>query len=256
MTMAAGNDILSKPDDYCQQTEPRPFDIALGPLLTPVPCYSIGLDFAGLGFELGQTNLPLPLASLANELPAPLPIPCYDHSPTTATPGPQAATVGCNTVVDPQDIQNIKIEAEAVDMDASIRLSVPPVSEAGTNIDDLMRTIQLKSQRTPGYRAPSPVSNRSSPALPSEVKAVPPHFDRPDRCRRRSRKSYGCSIPSCTKTFYQKAHLEIHVRAHTGYKPFVRGVPHGDSSMAWADSSTSSSVKHRDAANGFRSSET
>ena len=28
-------------------------------------------------------------------------------------------------------------------------------------------------------------------------------------------------MPGCNKSFYQKTHLEIHVRAHTGAKPFV-----------------------------------
>ena len=36
------------------------------------------------------------------------------------------------------------------------------------------------------------------------------------------RKRYQCTIPNCNKSFYQKTHLEIHIRAHTGAKPFVR----------------------------------
>jgi hypothetical protein len=28
-------------------------------------------------------------------------------------------------------------------------------------------------------------------------------------------------MPDCNKSFYQKTHLEIHIRAHTGAKPFV-----------------------------------
>ena len=28
-------------------------------------------------------------------------------------------------------------------------------------------------------------------------------------------------MPDCSKSFYQKTHLEIHIRAHTGAKPFV-----------------------------------
>lgn len=35
------------------------------------------------------------------------------------------------------------------------------------------------------------------------------------------RKRYPCPMPDCGKGFYQKTHLEIHVRAHTGAKPFV-----------------------------------
>jgi uncharacterized Zn-finger protein len=35
------------------------------------------------------------------------------------------------------------------------------------------------------------------------------------------RKRYQCNMPDCSKSFYQKTHLEIHIRAHTGAKPFV-----------------------------------
>jgi len=28
-------------------------------------------------------------------------------------------------------------------------------------------------------------------------------------------------MPDCNKSFFQKTHLEIHIRAHTGAKPFV-----------------------------------
>lgn len=35
------------------------------------------------------------------------------------------------------------------------------------------------------------------------------------------RKRYQCTIEDCNKSFYQKTHLEIHTRAHTGVKPFV-----------------------------------
>merc|ERR1711881_162310 len=37
----------------------------------------------------------------------------------------------------------------------------------------------------------------------------------------KARKRYQCSMPDCNKSFYQKTHLEIHTRAHTGVKPFV-----------------------------------
>lgn len=38
------------------------------------------------------------------------------------------------------------------------------------------------------------------------------------------KKRYSCNLPNCGKSFYQKTHLEIHIRAHTGVKPYVR--PH------------------------------
>jgi hypothetical protein len=41
----------------------------------------------------------------------------------------------------------------------------------------------------------------------------------------KSRRKYDCEIPGCRKSFFQKTHLEIHKRAHTGDKPFVRSFP-------------------------------
>ncbi|KAF2208684.1 hypothetical protein CERZMDRAFT_23796, partial [Cercospora zeae-maydis SCOH1-5] len=35
------------------------------------------------------------------------------------------------------------------------------------------------------------------------------------------KKKYSCDVAGCGKAFYQKTHLEIHTRAHTGIKPFL-----------------------------------
>ncbi|KAL9078087.1 MAG: hypothetical protein Q9157_002998 [Trypethelium eluteriae] len=37
----------------------------------------------------------------------------------------------------------------------------------------------------------------------------------------KGKKRYQCTMPDCDKSFYQKTHLEIHIRAHTGVKPFA-----------------------------------
>jgi hypothetical protein len=39
---------------------------------------------------------------------------------------------------------------------------------------------------------------------------------------RLNRKRYACDIAGCGKTFFQKTHLDIHKRSHTGDKPYVR----------------------------------
>lgn len=70
-----------------------------------------------------------------------------------------------------------------------------------TDIDTLMRAIQAKQPAEPQRS-----TERTVAASPSSSKA---------------RKRYQCALPDCGKTFFQKTHLEIHTRAHTGIKPFV-----------------------------------
>jgi uncharacterized Zn-finger protein len=82
-----------------------------------------------------------------------------------------------------------------------------PTLASSTDIDALMKAIQSKvtngSEQThkPVPREQQQQVEVSSPSKP--------------------RKRYQCSMPDCNKSFYQKTHLEIHTRAHTGVKPFV-----------------------------------
>ena len=71
-----------------------------------------------------------------------------------------------------------------------------------TEIDTLMRAIQSKSNTSEQRSA-----EKSRPAESTTTS--------------RPKKRYLCEIPACGKSFYQKTHLEIHTRAHTGLKPFV-----------------------------------
>ncbi|KAL6704645.1 DNA-binding transcription factor [Coniothyrium glycines] len=68
-----------------------------------------------------------------------------------------------------------------------------------TDVDTLMRAIQAKQ-------------SNSSPSQESKDETI--------KVASKPRKRYRCSIPNCNKSFYQKTHLEIHIRAHTGAKPF------------------------------------
>ncbi|KXL44147.1 hypothetical protein M433DRAFT_78418 [Acidomyces richmondensis BFW] len=65
-----------------------------------------------------------------------------------------------------------------------------------------MRAIQAKAQ---------PAESRR------EEQSIPDTVEGPGKARKR----YHCDIAGCGKSFYQKTHLEIHNRAHTGVKPFV-----------------------------------
>ncbi|USW51557.1 Putative Zinc finger C2H2-type [Septoria linicola] len=71
-----------------------------------------------------------------------------------------------------------------------------------TEIDTLMRAIQMKGG----------ASEQQKPIR--KPRAVEPAISK-------AKKRYICDTLGCGKAFYQKTHLEIHTRAHTGIKPFL-----------------------------------
>ncbi|KAF2012505.1 hypothetical protein BU24DRAFT_464893 [Aaosphaeria arxii CBS 175.79] len=71
-----------------------------------------------------------------------------------------------------------------------------------TDVDTLMKAIQSKETGKSQQRDSSP-----------EEKPIKPG--------QKPKKRYLCTIENCGKSFYQKTHLEIHTRAHTGVKPFL-----------------------------------
>ncbi|KAH8633234.1 zinc finger protein OZF [Alternaria alternata] len=73
-----------------------------------------------------------------------------------------------------------------------------------TDVDTLMRAIQAK---------------QTNPPPENEQK------DDASKNAQKPRKRYQCTVPNCNKSFYQKTHLEIHIRAHTGDKPFPCKAP-------------------------------
>ncbi|KAL2067881.1 hypothetical protein VTL71DRAFT_15979 [Oculimacula yallundae] len=75
----------------------------------------------------------------------------------------------------------------------------------GTEVDTLMKAIQAKSQTT----QPQPTSSAEQ-IRPVESLNSP----------KNSKKRYQCTIAKCKKSFYQKTHLDIHERSHTGVKPY------------------------------------
>jgi uncharacterized Zn-finger protein len=86
-----------------------------------------------------------------------------------------------------------------------------------TDVDCLMKAIQAKQKN----KQPASPKVRATPASFGQPQAHGSQVQLTADGRNKARKRYLCSIPGCNKSFYQKTHLEIHTRAHTGVKPFV-----------------------------------
>ena len=87
-------------------------------------------------------------------------------------------------------------------------------NSAKTDVDTLMRAIQSKNAEVD---LASPMQSNGSMHHQSAIQA----FSQERDATGKPKKKYQCNFPSCGKFFYQKTHLEIHMRAHTGHKPFV-----------------------------------
>ena len=92
--------------------------------------------------------------------------------------------------------------------------------DIGTDVDTLMRAIQTKAtlpaQSIQASRVhDSNIRDTSGGSVTSAMNSGVP-------IESKSKRRYPCRISSCAKIFTQKTHLEIHMRAHTGHKPYVR----------------------------------
>lgn len=86
-----------------------------------------------------------------------------------------------------------------------------------TDVDTLMKAIQAK-QTTPSEPAEPKVRTQHCLKIYCLIRKQ----EDTTKPSQKPRKRYQCTVPNCNKSFYQKTHLEIHIRAHTGAKPFVR----------------------------------
>jgi hypothetical protein len=106
--------------------------------------------------------------------------------------------------------------------------------EFSTEVDVLMRRIQAQDgQPTPQRPSLSYFSHAQDPyQLSTTTFAIPqqPNRHLPSRSNhtvpepQKARRKHQCTLPNCGKFFTQKTHLDIHMRAHTGDKPFVSSI--------------------------------
>jgi hypothetical protein len=119
----------------------------------------------------------------------------------------------------------------------------PEEAPFGTDVDTLMKAIQSKSQQIKSQPQPHssidqsisvvgfPTPNSPSSFSMNTTRTFIAHVERENEQKLTNdgfqdnktnpKKRYECSIKGCDKSFYQKTHLEIHARAHTGVKPYV-----------------------------------
>jgi len=95
----------------------------------------------------------------------------------------------------------------------------------GTDVDSLMRAIQIKTSSRPqqerSLTTPIPIRQSLEDGVSLDVPTEQKNWSVSSWSSQKNRKRYQCHVATCSKFFFQKTHLEIHMRAHTGYKPFL-----------------------------------
>lgn len=215
-----------------RQTLIQDFDMSLSLLSASGLAYSMNYIDTNLGYnaEVATALRPNPFYSNAPQLPFFVP---PSFTLTQEIPEVREAR---NAVANTDGSPTIKAEDGSPGKDASAfstlsaHNSRTPIAgqavDFGTDVDTLMRAIQTKSAKRP-QRTQNPLAcysnGRRSRISEALIKRNPKGLEA-DRSVQTSRKKYQCTASSCAKMFFQKTHLEIHLRAHTGCKPFVSGI--------------------------------
>ena len=215
-----------------RQTLLQDFDMSLSLFTTSNLEYPINYMETNLGYNPNATTDLRPNPFYGNTTPQQFFVP----PPFTITQGIPEVREARNALVGINSSPTIKAEDGPLTKDAPVfqdilaHKSHTPVArhdtEFGTDVDTLVRAIQKKSANRPQRARNSPVyrcsgrrSSDSDASMKGSLKEV-----KSGRSSQASRKKYQCTMSTCAKTFFQKTHLEIHLRAHTGCKPFVSNI--------------------------------
>jgi hypothetical protein len=98
-----------------------------------------------------------------------------------------------------------------------------------TEVDTLMKAIQAKSQTTQPSQLPSDpaqgvLQNSRYVHGAGAAGSVQDGKEDSQDDSKNGKRRYQCQVKNCMKSFYQKTHLDIHERAHTGIKPYVSAI--------------------------------
>ena len=208
------------------------YGVNMSLLSNPALGYPMSYGPSNIGYSAGPSPA-TPSSAFGNVMP---PQPIYLPQSYAMNQNVSHVRQASNTPVDLQQHRSLpKPEGKPLDQpqEAYMYYGAPmqppqPPSVAGevsfrTDVDTLMRAIQVKSDKrrrgAPVSAGQVPVERNVNNAHGSDL--VRDGYSEPTQGFPRSRKRYQCNLPSCGKVFYQKTHLEIHERAHTGSKPFV-----------------------------------
>ena len=215
-----------------RQTFIQDFDMSLSLLSASNLAYPMNYIDTNLGYSLEAAQALRPNLFYSNASQQPFFVPpsftLAQDIPEVKEARNSVVNAGCSPIVKAED-GSLATNAPAFSDILTFNLQTTLAGqdrEFGTDVDTLMRAIQTKSARRP-QRAQNSVGHRSCGRRSSDSETFLKRQGTGlnlERSGQAPRKKYPCTVSSCAKMFFQKTHLEIHLRAHTGCKPFVSDV--------------------------------